>query len=150
VVAVESGPEIRRAAVETLDLHGVERVLFRMQGGAGCQPAVLTEFPISHRRGNGEPTWQAVSLPHGWLSAEAARLLADRGVRLVGIDTLSIDPPEFPALSAHHELLSRGVWILECLDLAAVAPGDYELICLPLKIHGGDGAPARVVLRALG
>jgi len=83
------------------------------------------------------------------LSAEAARALVGAGVRLVGLDGASIDPPGAVGFPAHRTLLDAGIIILEGLDLSAVPPGDYELLCLPLKILGGDGAPARVVLRSL-
>ena len=80
------------------------------------------------------------------LSAEAGVWLAARGVRLVGIDAPSIDPFTEEALPAHRALLSAGVVIVEGVDLRAVPPGHFELLCLPLKLAGGDGAPARVVL----
>ncbi|MGH2608544.1 MAG: cyclase family protein [Tepidiformaceae bacterium] len=80
------------------------------------------------------------------LTEDAARSLVDRGVRLVGIDYLSIAPFSDPA-PTHIALLSAGVVILEGLDLRAVPPGDYELACLPLLIPGSDGAPARALLR---
>jgi arylformamidase len=83
------------------------------------------------------------------LTEDAARLLVDFGIRLVGVDTLSVDPLESSSLPAHHTLLDAGVIILEGLDLSAISSGDYELLCLPLKIRHGDGAPARVVLREL-
>lgn len=81
------------------------------------------------------------------LEADAADRLVDLGVRLVGIDALSIERGlrgEFPV---HHRLLSHGVLILEGLLLQAAAPGPYELLCLPLAIRDGDGGPARVALR---
>jgi arylformamidase len=83
------------------------------------------------------------------LTPEAARALVTRGVRLVGVDGLSVDPidGEGPA-PAHHALLAAGVVIVEGLALAAVPPGRYTLVCLPLRLAGGDGAPARAVLIA--
>jgi arylformamidase len=69
-------------------------------------------------------------------------------VCLVGIDYLSVDTFERQDFPVHRTLLSAGVVILEGLDLRAVPPGDYELIALPLLLQDGDGAPARVVLRA--
>jgi len=86
-----------------------------------------------------------------YLDLDAARLLVEAGVRLVGIDYLSIEQFESEKFETHHALLSAGVVILEGLDLRAVPSGSYELICLPLKISGGngDGAPARVILRTL-
>ncbi|HYN85565.1 MAG TPA: cyclase family protein [Pyrinomonadaceae bacterium] len=86
-----------------------------------------------------------------FLTPAAARSLAGRGVRLVGIDYLSIEEFGSKDFAAHVALLTAGVVILEGLDLGAVAPGRYELLCLPLKLAAGsgDGAPARAVLRAL-
>jgi len=65
----------------------------------------------------------------------------ERGVRLVGIDYLSIGDE-----GAHHVLLEAGVVPIEGLDLRSVDPGDYQLVCAPLKLVGSDGAPARVFL----
>jgi len=81
----------------------------------------------------------------GALTPEGARWLVDRGVRLVGADTLSIEPgtDNYPV---HRILLGAGVVIVEGLALAAVASGPYEFVCLPLRVAGGDGAPARAVL----
>jgi kynurenine formamidase/threonine dehydrogenase-like Zn-dependent dehydrogenase len=80
------------------------------------------------------------------LDTSAARMLAERRVRMVGIDYLSIgrgkDGPE-----VHRILLGAGVVILEGLDLSRVDAGFYDVVCLPLKILGGDGAPARVAVR---
>jgi len=81
------------------------------------------------------------------LTPDAARHLAASGVQLVGIDTLSIGPPNEDGDEVHRILLAAGIWIIERLDLAATDPGDYDLICLPLKIPGADGAPARAALR---
>ena len=79
------------------------------------------------------------------LTEDAARYLVDKGVRLLGIDGLTVDGPD--TAIAHAALLRAGVIILETLDLSQVEPGDYELTCLPLRIAGVDGAPARAVLR---
>ena len=79
------------------------------------------------------------------LSPDAAQYLVDRGVKLVGIDYLSIAPYR-QGLAAHQILLKAGMVILEGLDLSAVSPGRYTLYCLPLKLAGSDGAPARAIL----
>lgn len=84
-----------------------------------------------------------------YLEADAARVLVERGVRLVGIDYLSVEKFNFEKPETHWELLGHGVIVVEGLDLSAVPPGDYELICLPIKIEDGDGAPARVILREM-
>jgi arylformamidase len=75
------------------------------------------------------------------LGASAAHALVERGVRLVGIDYLSLGTPE-----AHVALLGRGVGVVEGLDLRGVDPGSYVIACLPVKIAGSDGAPARALL----
>lgn len=86
-----------------------------------------------------------------YIHPDAARFLADSEVKLVGIDYLSVEQFQSEKFETHLALLSKGVVILEGLDLREVPRGTYELICLPLKIDegSGDGAPARVVLRTL-
>ena len=84
---------------------------------------------------------------HVFLGEDAAAYLVKLGVLLVGIDTVSVDPGGTGELRAHHLLLKHGVAILENLQLVEVSQGDYELICLPLKIEGTDGVPVRAVLR---
>jgi arylformamidase len=81
---------------------------------------------------------------------EAGEWLVERGMRLVGIDYLSIEKFHSPTHAVHHALLKENVVIVEGLDLRAVEPGDYWLVCAPIKIVGGDGAPARVYLIADG
>jgi arylformamidase len=81
------------------------------------------------------------------LSAAGAQFLVDRGVSLVGIDYLSIGVFEGDGAETHKVLLHSGIWILEGLYLGAVDEGEYELVCLPLKVEGSDGAPTRAILR---
>lgn len=81
---------------------------------------------------------------HVYVEPRLAKLLVQRGVKLVGIDYLSVDPPG--SLEAHRELLSSGTLVLEDVDLRGVREGMYRLLSLPLKIAGGDGAPCRVFL----
>jgi arylformamidase len=80
------------------------------------------------------------------LSPEGARWLVDNRIRLIGIDFLSIEARGAPGHPTHRTLLEAGVVILEGLDLSRVEPGEYTLVCFPLKIAGGDGAPTRAVL----
>jgi len=84
-----------------------------------------------------------------YISPEAARILVEKGVKLVGIDYLSVEQFGANSFETHLTLLENEVVIIEGLDLREVPAGDYELFCLPLKIVGGtgDGAPARTVLR---
>jgi arylformamidase len=84
------------------------------------------------------------------LAASGAEWIVERGVRLVGIDYMSVDSPDDEDAPAHNILLPNNIVIVENLDLRHVPPNRaYELICLPLKIVGGDGAPARAILREL-
>ncbi len=83
------------------------------------------------------------------LTGDAARQLVHRGVALVGVDYLSVEPYGGKTHPVHDTLLGAGVVIIEGLNLSEVAAGDYELIALPVKLKGADGAPARVVLREL-
>jgi arylformamidase len=80
---------------------------------------------------------------------EAARYLVECGVQTIGVDYLSVGGFESSGAETHRILLEAGIWIIEGLQLEHVEPGEYELVCLPLKIVGGDGAPARAVLRKL-
>jgi len=115
------------------DLTGCERVLFKTRNSS---------FWSNSEKG--------FRKDFTYIEPEAAERLAEAGVKLVGIDYLSVEKfgsKEFPT---HIALLKREVVILEGLDLSEVPAGEYELLCLPLRIRGGkgDGAPARVLLRS--
>jgi arylformamidase len=86
-----------------------------------------------------------------YIEPDAAHMLAQSGIRLVGMDYLSVEKFKSERFETHIELLSKNIVIVEGLDLREVPAGDYELICLPLRIASGtgDGAPARAVLRTL-
>ncbi len=84
-----------------------------------------------------------------YLSTEAANFLTDRGVQTVGVDYLSVGGYMKNIDEVHRVLLGAGVWIIEGLNLSMVKPGHVELICLPLKVIRGDGAPARAILRSI-
>jgi arylformamidase len=82
------------------------------------------------------------------LTGDAAQWIADRGIRIVGIDYLSIAP--FHGHEPVHEiLLTAGIPIIEGVDLSRVSPGEYELVCLPIPISGAEAAPCRVLLRGM-
>jgi arylformamidase len=95
------------------------------------------------------------AVPEGWdpaftaVAPAAVDLLHANGVRLVGIDTPSLDPEQSKSLDSHQRLRAHGIAVLEGLLLDDVPPGDYELIALPLKWHGVDASPVRAVLREL-
>jgi len=105
---------------------------------AGCTRLLL-------RTHDGSGWGQDTAAPGAALTEAAAGLLLQRGVRLCGIDRLSLAPAEDP-LPVHALLLGAGAVIVEGLDLRDAPAGACTLLCLPLKIAGGDGAPARVVL----
>jgi arylformamidase len=129
VVSVPAREAVERQDLENLDLRDDLRVLFKTRNSGQLRQA---EF---------RPDFV-------YLTADAAAYLVQVGIKLVGWDYLSLDKfgnQEFPA---HHALLGASVIIVEGLDLSQVETGEYELTCLPLKLAGGDGAPARVVLKS--
>lgn len=84
-----------------------------------------------------------------YLAPDAAEWIVQRGVRLVGIDYLSVEQFRAPQPLAHRTLLGAGVVVVEGLNLRTLEPGWVRFICLPLRIEGGDGAPARAVARRI-
>jgi arylformamidase len=129
VVDIPDAATIRVEHLEAAALDGVERVLFRTRNSERWTP---NEF--------------RTDFVH--LEPDAALWLCEHGTRLVGIDYLSVEKFDAPDPVVHRLLLAAGVVILEGLDLRDVAPGDYLLCCLPLKLAGAEGAPARAVLIA--
>ncbi len=119
---------IDRKLLERLDLKGVKRLLLGTRNSALLKQRQL------------EPDY-------AFVSEDAARYLVDMGIKLVGVDYLSIEQYQKEGHPTHHILLGAGVVIVEGLYLTDVPSGDYELMCLPLKIKDADGAPARVFLR---
>lgn len=119
---------IDRKLLERLDLNDVKRLLLGTRNSALLKQRQL------------EPDY-------AFVSEDAARYLVDMGIKLVGVDYLSIEQYQKEGHPTHHILLGAGVVIVEGLYLTDVPSGDYELMCLPLKIKDADGAPARVFLR---
>lgn len=110
--------------------RGAERVLFRTRS--------------TERR------WMSSAEFHrdfAYIAPDAAQLLADAGVKLVGIDYISAEQFGAPAPLTHRILLGKGIPIVEGLDLTDVPAGDYDLIVLPMKVRGHEGAPARAIVR---
>jgi arylformamidase len=81
------------------------------------------------------------------VTESGAKHLVAHGIKVVGVDYLSVETFRNPGAPAHHVLLGAGTIVIEGLDLRDVDPGVYEMFCLPLRVVGSDGAPARVVLR---
>ncbi len=131
VVDLPNADVITAELLEKQDLPSVERVLFRTTN------STLWE--------SGIPGFKKDFVA---LSADAAEWLVEQSVRVVGVDYLSVQRYEDSSLT-HEILLKASVVIIEGLNLASVQAGAYELICLPLKIEGAEGAPARAVLRRL-
>jgi arylformamidase len=118
---------------------------------AHLDPAALGAERLLLKTGNGS-LWDDPAFRRDFvaLAPAAATWLVHQGVRLVGIDYVSVDPYDAEAAPVHLTLLKAGIVILEGLDLRAVPPGEYDLAALPIKLEDADGAPARVVLRSLG
>ena len=118
-----------------------------------------TELNRHHWRGTPRVIFRTRSSLRGWMKSstfhrdfayiapDAAQLLADAGVQLVGIDYISAEQFGAPAPMTHRILLGKGIPIVEGLALEGIKPGDYDLIVLPMKVAGHEGAPARAVLR---
>lgn len=106
---------------------------------------------ILFKTANSNRRWveEGFSREYVHLTLDAARYLADRRIRCVGMDYLSVAAFEHEAARTHITLLEAGIWIIEGLDLSEVSEGHYVLACLPLKIEKGDGAPARAALRPI-
>ncbi len=135
VRVVDTGeiPAIDRAIIEQANLNGVERVLFKTRNSRTWKEKNYSKFDENFV----------------YLETDAAELLVETGIKLVGIDYLSIEKFNFVEPTTHWVLLKNNVVIVEGLDLSEVEEGEYELICLPMKIIDGDGGPARVILREL-
>jgi arylformamidase len=121
---------ISAATIETCDLKGVTRALFKTRN--------------SQHWANNDLEFDKDFLA---LTGDAAMHLVHHGIKLVGVDYLSVEAYGSKTHPVHDTLLGAGVVVIEGLNLSDVAADDYELIALPMKLKGADGAPARVVLR---
>jgi len=122
-----TAPVIDEAVLEEFDFTADARILFKTRNSYLWSQKKFVEDYV-------------------YITPGAARVLVAEGIKVIGIDYLSVD--KFGAeAKTHLTLLKSGVVIIEGLDLREIEPGDYEMFCLPLKVKGGDGAPARVVLR---
>jgi arylformamidase len=131
VIEIVNAREVTSSELQSHDLQPGERVLLRTENSTRCwqEEAFVTDFVH--------------------ISEPAALHLAEVGVQTVGIDYLSVAGYYADGARIHRILLDAGIWIIEGLDLSAVPAGRYELICLPVKLHDSDGAPARAILRPL-
>ncbi len=131
VIEIQDPEVISTAELELHDLSKGERVLFKTRNSERC-------WKTDH-----------FQKQYIYIAPDTAHYLAKRGVQTVGVDYLSVGGFEAGGAETHRILLLAGIWIIEGLILEHVDPGEYELVCLPLKILGADGAPARAVLRKL-
>jgi arylformamidase len=130
VCAVEPGTHITAADVEKAGIQGETRVLFKTRNSRLLQKGVY------------DPSFAAFSV-------DGAKALVDLRVGLVGLDYMSAAHAD-EQVPVHRAFLDHGVILLEGIDLSAVPPGRYELICPPVKLARADGAPCRALLRELG
>lgn len=131
VLNVATPGPVPRQLLESADLQPGERLLLKTRNSAHSWSGHAFD-----------PQFTALSL-------EAARWLAAQPLKLLGVDYLSVGPYHGEGAEIHRALLGAGIWIIEGLNLMAVEPGWYELLCLPLRLAGADGAPARALLRPL-
>jgi arylformamidase len=127
VLDIPAARSIARADVAQLKLDGVKRVLFKTENSRHWKDGKFYENFV-------------------YLEPEAAQLLVDRGIVLVGIDYLSIDKFKSETHPTHFVLLRKNIVILEGLDLSSVPAGEYDMTALPLHLQDADGAPTRVIL----
>jgi arylformamidase len=129
VIEITDPRQVTAGELRQHALKAGERVLFRTSNSARC--------------------WQASRFIEDfvYISEQAAVHLAQTRVRAVGIDYLSVGGYHEDGAKIHRILLEAGIWIIEGLDLSAARAGFYDMICLPVKLHGSDGAPARAILR---
>ena len=129
VISIRHPERVTAEELERARIRRGERILFKTRNSARCWRTKTFQTRFVH------------------LNSAAARFLVARKVRTIGVDYLSVGGYKKDGRDVHRILLSAGLWILEGLDLSHAAPGRYELICLPLRIAGGEGAPARALLR---
>ena len=120
---------VSRADLEAAEVAGTARLLFKTRNS---ELGLMAQEEFSEE-------YAAISL-------EAAEYLVEIGAETVGVDYLSVEPFEDKEFNTHHALLGADVVILEGLVLAGVEPGEYFVACLPLKLAGSDGSPARAIL----
>ena len=129
VIGIQDREMIRVSELEPYEIAKGERILFKT-----ANSGQLWKTDLFHEN-------------YVYVPPATAEYLAGIQVQLVGVDYLSVGGYHHGNPETHRALLGAGIWIVEGLNLESVEPGEYELICLPLKLAGSDGAPARAVLR---
>ncbi|PYR90979.1 MAG: cyclase [Acidobacteria bacterium] len=134
---------IGRARVIDVPLRGGITEVHLAQAGLREDLRVLLRTPNSALWNSGEAFHQ----DYTYLTEQGAKYLVEQGVKVVGVDYLSVEQFKKAGAPAHRALLGDNVVIIEGLNLSDAEPGTYEMYCLPLRVTGADGAPARVVLK---
>ena len=131
VIAIRDRTAIRKEELLEHNLQPGERILFKT---ANC-----------------ESSWDSDAFDENFvfIAADGAHYLAECGIRTVGVDYLSVGGFRQDIVETHQAILGAGIWIIEGLDLRAISPGTYDMVCLPLKLMGSDGSPARAALRSI-
>jgi len=147
----DAGPAAEALSLELL--LGRARVI-EIASRAGVGPDELAQHDLSQDvrlliKTHNSRLWASPRFHPDYIGVteEGAHYLVDRGVKVIGVDYLSVEQFKNPGAPAHHVLLGAGAIVIEGLNLRDVQPGEYEMFCLPLRVVGADGAPARVVLR---
>jgi arylformamidase len=130
VIEIKDRKAITLKELAPHNLRRGERILFKTRNSSLYKTGVFTEDYV-------------------YFSTEVAQHLVDRGVRVVGLDYISIGTPadRDNIRDTHSILLGGGIYVIEGLDLSNVKAGRYELVCLPLRLERGDAGPARAILR---
>lgn len=133
VIEIKDRESIKVSELEEHDIRAGERVLFKTRNSPDVYAA---------REHKGD---------YVYITSDAAVYLAGRKIKLVGLDYLTVGSVKSPEQikDVHEIFLGNGVYVLEGINLAGAKPGDYELICLPLRLEKGDAAPCRAIIRSL-
>ena len=129
VIEIKDPQQIKVAEIEPHNIQAGERILFKTINSDRALKSARFVEDFVH------------------ISTDAAQYLAEKKVRTVGVDYLSVGGYQGNVVEVHHALLGSGIWAIEGLDLSQVEPGEYELICLSIKLKDGDGGLARAILR---
>lgn len=128
IIEIKDNESIKLTEIEPHGIRRGERIIFKTRNSVLWQNGRFFEDFV-------------------FMSNDAADYLAGRRVKLVGVDYLSVGSYKAGGGYPHRVLLGADIWLIEGLDLSRVTPGKYDLVCLPLKLENGDGAPARAVIR---
>jgi arylformamidase len=131
VIEIQNPQQITAAELQLHSLQAGERLLFKTQNSTRCYKSDEFVEEFVH------------------FAADGAEYIVEQGIQTVGVDYLSVGGYQGNVVKIHHILLGAKVWVIEGLNLAAVTPGEYELICLPIRLQNGDAGLARAILKPI-